>query len=459
MRESDTIAAAATAMSSSGIGIIRISGEEAFSIMKKIFRPYRKEKDMSAQPSYTVHYGTVEEGEEVLDEVLVLLMRGPHSYTAEDTVEIDCHGGRLVMQRILDLVIKNGARPAEPGEFTKRAFLNGRIDLSQAEAVMDLIQSRNRMALKSSVSQLQGSVRQQIEKLRSQILYETAFLEAALDDPEHISLDGYSEELLKKVEVICGEIDKLLKSSESGRILKEGIKTVILGKPNAGKSSLLNVLLGEERAIVTEIEGTTRDVLEEQLQLGDLSLLLLDTAGIRSTEDIVEQIGVDRARKQAEDADLILYVADSSRPLNESDEEILSLLEGKKSLVLLNKSDLEPVVTPEIMRERTKHKVLLISAKEEQGIRELEEEIRSLFFQGEVDFNDEILITNARHKAALQDARASLSMVKESIQNGMPEDFYTIDLTDAYQALGRILGEEMGEDLINEIFGKFCMGK
>ena len=459
MRESDTIAAAATAMSSSGIGIIRISGEEAFSIMKKIFRPYRKEKDMSAQPSYTVHYGTVEEGEEGLDEVLVLLMRGPHSYTAVDTVEIDCHGGRLVMQRIRDLVIKNGARPAEPGEFTKRAFLNGRIDLSQAEAVMDLIQSRNRMALKSSVSQLQGSVRQQIEKLRSQILYETAFLEAALDDPEHISLDGYSEELLKKVEVICGEIEKLLKSSESGRILKEGIKTVILGKPNAGKSSLLNVLLGEERAIVTEIEGTTRDVLEEQLQLGDLSLLLLDTAGIRSTEDIVEQIGVDRARKQAEDADLILYVADSSRPLNESDEEILSLLEGKKSLVLLNKSDLEPVVTPEIMRERTKHKVLLISAKEEQGIRELEDEIRSLFFQGEVDFNDEILITNARHKAALQDARASLSMVKESIQNGMPEDFYTIDLTDAYQALGRILGEEMGEDLINEIFGKFCMGK
>lgn len=459
MRESDTIAAAATAMSSSGIGIIRISGEEAFSIMKKIFRPYRKEKDMSAQPSYTVHYGTVEEGEEILDEVLVLLMRGPHSYTAEDTVEVDCHGGRLVMQRILDLVIKNGARPAEPGEFTKRAFLNGRIDLSQAEAVMDLIQSRNRMALKSSVSQLQGSVRQQIEKLRSQILYETAFLEAALDDPEHISLDGYSEELLKKVEVICGEIEKLLKSSESGRILKEGIKTVILGKPNAGKSSLLNVLLGEERAIVTEIEGTTRDVLEEQLQLGDLSLLLLDTAGIRSTEDIVEQIGVDRARKQAEDADLILYVADSSRPLNESDEEILSLLEGKKSLVLLNKSDLEPVVTPEMMQERTKHKVLLISAKEEQGIRELEEEIRSLFFQGEVDFNDEILITNARHKAALQDARASLSMVKESIQNGMPEDFYTIDLTDAYQALGRILGEEMGEDLINEIFGKFCMGK
>ena len=363
------------------------------------------------------------------------------------------------MQRILDLVMRSGARPAEPGEFTKRAFLNGRIDLSQAEAVMDLIQSRNKMALKSSVSQLQGSVRQQIEKLRSRILYETAFLEAALDDPEHISLDGYAEKLYKTVEEIEGEIEKLLKSSENGRILREGIKTVILGKPNAGKSSLLNVLLGEERAIVTEIEGTTRDVLEEQLQLGDLSLSLLDTAGIRSTEDIVEQIGVERAKKQAEDADLILYVADSSRPLDESDEEILDLLKGRKALVLLNKSDLESAITPQMMEKRTNHKVLLISAKEEQGIRELEEEIRSLFFQGELDFNDEVLITNVRHKTALQKAKESLSMVMDSIQNGMPEDFYTIDLTDAYQALGTILGEEMGEDLINEIFGKFCMGK
>ena len=261
------------------------------------------------------------------------------------------------------------------------------------------------------------------------------------------------------MEEIEGEIEKLLKSSENGRILREGIKTVILGKPNAGKSSLLNVLLGEERAIVTEIEGTTRDVLEEQLQLGDLSLSLLDTAGIRSTEDIVEQIGVERAKKQAEDADLILYVADSSRPLDESDEEILDLLKGRKALVLLNKSDLESAITPQMMEKRTNHKVLLISAKEEQGIRELEEEIRSLFFQGELDFNDEVLITNVRHKTALQRAKESLSMVMDSIQNGMPEDFYTIDLTDAYQALGTILGEEMGEDLINEIFGKFCMGK
>ena len=459
MNHTDTIVAAATAMGSAGIGIIRISGTDAFAVLEKVFRPKNEKKVMSEQPGYTVHYGMAVDGEQVLDEVLVMLMRGPHSYTAEDTAEIDCHGGRLVMQKILEAVLKNGARAAEPGEFTKRAFLNGRMDLSQAEAVMDLIQSKNEMALKSSLAQLKGNVRQEIEKLRAQILYEMAFVEAALDDPEHISLDGYSEELLEKMRGIAAEVERLLKSSESGRMLKEGIKTVILGKPNAGKSSLLNVLLGEERAIVTEIAGTTRDVLEEQLQLGEVSLQLLDTAGIRSTEDVVEQIGVERARKQAEDADLILYVADSSQVLDESDEEILKLLEGKKALVLLNKSDLAPVITPQIMRERTGHPVLVISAKEGAGIQELEEKIRSLFFQGEVDFNDEVLITNLRQKQALMDASKSLSMVIESIENGMPEDFFTIDLKDAYTSLGFIIGEEIGDDLANEIFGKFCMGK
>lgn len=455
----DTIAAAATAMTSSGIGIIRISGPDAFSIMNKIFRPRNESKNMMEQSTYTIHYGSVYDEEELLDEVLILLMKGPHSYTAEDTVEIDCHGGMLVMRRILETVLKYGARPAEPGEFTKRAFLNGRIDLSQAEAVMDVIQAKNQMALKSSVSQLRGSVCAKIKELREKILYEIAFIESALDDPEHISLDGYPEKLSVTVHKILEEVENLLQTSDNGRILKEGIKTVILGKPNAGKSSLLNVLLGEERAIVTDIAGTTRDILEEQLQLKGITLNILDTAGIRSTEDVVEKIGVNRAREQAQDADLILYVADSSCPLDESDEEILELLQDKKAIVLLNKSDLEPVITVEQMKAKTAHPVISVSAKEEAGISRLEEEIQELFYQGEVSFNDEIIITNIRHKNALADTGKSLSMVLSSIDEGMPEDFYSIDLMDAYTSLGSILGEEVGDDLVNEIFSKFCTGK
>ena len=455
----DTIAAIATAMTSSGIGIIRISGEEAFYIISKIFRPKNKEKNIMEQPTYTIHYGFVYDEEEMMDEVLVLLMKGPHSYTAEDTVEIDCHGGVFVMRRILETVFKNGARPAEPGEFTKRAFLNGRMDLSQAEAVIDVIQAKNEMALKSSVSQLKGSVCLKIRNLREEILYEIAFIESALDDPEHISLEGYPEKLSKTVHKILKEVENLLQTCDNGRILKEGIKTVILGKPNAGKSSLLNVLLQEERAIVTDIAGTTRDILEEQLQLKGITLNILDTAGIRYTEDLVEQIGVTRAREQAKDADLILYVADSSCSLDESDEEILDILREKRAIVLLNKSDLKPVVTVDDMKEKTTHPVIVISAKEKEGIQKLEEKIQELFFQGKVTFNDEIVITNVRHKNALMQADKSLSMVLSSIEDGMPEDFYSIDLMDAYISLGSIIGEEVGEDLVNEIFSKFCTGK
>ncbi len=455
----DTIAAVATAMSSSGIGIIRISGDQAFSIIDRIFCPKNVEKKMEEQPTYTIHYGTIIDGTEMLDEVLVLLMRGPHSYTAEDTVEIDCHGGVLVMRRILEVVIKNGARLAEPGEFTKRAFLNGRIDLSQAEAVMDVIQSKNQLALKSSVSQLKGSVKNKIEILRKQILYDLAFIESALDDPEHVSLEGYSEELYERIQKLICEIKNLLQTSENGRILKEGIKTVILGKPNAGKSSLLNVLLGEERAIVTDIAGTTRDILEEQIQLQGISLNISDTAGIRLTDDLIEQIGVTRAREQAKDADLILYVVDSSCPLDKSDVEIIDFIKDKKSIVLLNKSDLKPVVSIEMMAEKTEHPVLSISAKDEDGIEKLESQIREFFFQGEVSFNDEVVITNLRHQTALRETENSLSMVLLSIENGLSEDFYSIDLTDAYTSLGKIIGEEMGEDLVNEIFSKFCVGK
>lgn len=454
----DTIAAIATAMSNSGIGIIRISGEEAFDIIQKIYKG-KKKKNLSLQKSHTIHYGYILDGNQTIDEVLVMLMRGPHSFTGEDTVEIDCHGGVYVVKRILETVIKYGARPADPGEFTKRAFLNGRMDLSQAEAVIDVIQSKNEYALKSSVSQLKGSVQEKIFSIRKEILYHTAFIETALDDPEHISVDGYGDNLKVTVDNLLEQIHKLLISADNGRIIKEGIQTVIVGKPNAGKSSLLNVLVGEERAIVTDIEGTTRDVLEEHIQLQGISLNVMDTAGIRDTKDIVEKIGVDKAKCYANEADLIIYVVDASKPLDENDNEIIEMIRDRKAVVLLNKSDLEMVVTKEMLTEYLEKPMIVISAKEQAGIHDLEETLKNMFFHGEISFNDEVYITNVRHKTALMDAAESLKKVNISIENGMPEDFYSIDLLDAYESLGSITGETIGEDLINEIFSKFCMGK
>jgi len=458
LMKKDTIAAIATAMSSAGIGIVRISGREAIEIIQKIFRG-KKEKNFAEEKTYTIHYGYIADGEEIIDEVLVMLMKAPHSYTGEDTVEIDCHGGIYVVKKIMETVIKYGARPAEPGEFTKRAFLNGKMDLSQAEAVIDIIDSKNEYALKSSVSQLKGSVQKKIGEIREEILYHTAFIETALDDPEHISVDGYGETLKKVVDNLLEEIRRLLISADNGRIIKEGIKTVIVGKPNAGKSSLLNVLVGEERAIVTDIEGTTRDVLEENIQLQGVSLNIMDTAGIRETKDVVEKIGVDKAKNHANEADLIIYVADASRPLDDNDEEIIEMIRDKQAIVLLNKSDLDMVVTKEELQEKLNKPMIVISAKEEQGIKELEETLKEMFFHGDISFNDEVYITNIRHKTALQDAAESLEKVLISIENGMPEDFYSIDLLDAYESLGSITGETIGEDLVNEIFSKFCMGK
>lgn len=458
-RSSDTIAAIATAMTSSGIGIVRVSGDEAVSIVNHIFESKKKDFDLRKVPSHTIHYGMIKDGEEVLDEVLVVVMRGPRSYTAEDTVEIDCHGGVLVMKKILETVIKYGARPAEPGEFTKRAFLNGRIDLSQAEAVMDVINSQNEYAMKSSVSQLKGSVSKKVRKLRENILYQIAFIESALDDPEHISLDGYEAELNGKLDPMIDELDTMVRSADNGKIVTEGIKTVILGKPNAGKSSLLNVLVGEERAIVTDIEGTTRDILEEQIRLHGITLNVIDTAGIRETEDVVEQIGVSRARQMADQADLIIYVVDGSRPLDENDDMIMELIRERKAVVLLNKTDLETVVSEQELSEKTGLPVISISAREETGIDRLEKKIQDMFYEGELDFNDEVMITNVRHKTALSRALESLKMVKQSIENQMPEDFLTIDLMDAYEQLGLIIGESVEDDLVNEIFSRFCTGK
>lgn len=455
-----TIAAISTAVSESGIGIIRISGKDAFSVIDRIYRSKNKKKLLSRQPSHTIHYGYICDGEEVIDEVLVMLMRAPKSFTAEDTVEINCHGGVYAMKRILETVLKNGARPAEPGEFTKRAFLNGRIDLSQAEAVIDVIQAKNEYALKSSVSQLKGSVLTAVSDLRKEILYELAFIESALDDPEHISLENYPEQLKEKIKKWKNRLQKLICSAENGRIIKEGIKTVILGKPNAGKSSLLNLLSGKELAIVTEVAGTTRDVLTETVSLNGITLNIVDTAGIRHTEDIVEKIGVKKAEENALDADLILYVADSSTPLDENDDRIIRMLEGRKSIILLNKSDLETVTTMELLQEKTGNRTVIpVSIKEGTGIAEFEECIKNMFYMGEISFNDEVFITNIRQKNLLADALGSLNQVENSIFTDMPEDFFSIDLMDSYESLGKITGEQVGEDLINEIFSKFCMGK
>ncbi len=454
-----TIAAISTAMSASGIGIVRISGEEAMDVIAKIYRSKNGKKDIREVGSHTIHYGFIYDGEEVVDEVLVMIMRGPHTYTGEDTVEIDCHGGVYAMKRVLETVLRNGAVIAEPGEFTKRAFLNGRLDLSQAEAVMDVIQAKNSMALKSSVQQLKGSVQRAVKEIRAKLLHEIAYIETALDDPEHFDLTGYPQELQEIVEKENKNIEELLKTSDDGRMIQEGIKTVILGKPNAGKSSLLNFLVGEDRAIVTEIAGTTRDILEEYISLNGITLRVIDTAGIRETEDVVEKIGVGKAKQMAEDADLILYVVDSSLPLDDNDREIMELLTGRKSIVIYNKTDLTAAVDIEEVRTKTGSPVIPVSVVEETGISQLEDEIKRMFFHGELSFNDEVYITNARHKAALEEAKESLKLVKGSIEMGMPEDFFSIDLMNAYESLGRIVGESVGEDLVNEIFSKFCVGK
>ncbi len=457
--KTETIAAIATGLSNAGISIVRISGENAVELTDKIFSSKKENFHLSEAKSHTIHYGTIVSKGEALDEVLVSVMKAPNSYTRENVVEINCHGGIVVTKKILEAVLQAGARPAEPGEFTKRAFLNGRLDLSQAEAVIEIIQAKSELALKNSVRQLKGKIQEKIIRLREQILRDTAFLEAALDDPEHISLDGFAETLKENVEKEIAVISEMIQSYENGRMLREGVRTVILGKPNAGKSSLLNTMLKEERAIVTEIAGTTRDTLEETVFLNGVALNIVDTAGIRWTKDTVERIGVDKARAAAKDADLILYVVDSSVPLDENDMEIITLIASKPAFVLLNKSDLQQVVSEEELRKHTLKEIVRISVKEKEGLDLLEQKITDLFFSGVLSYNDEIYLTNERHKAALHTAVQSLSQVLESINQGMPEDFYSIDLTDAYEELGRIIGQSVDEDVINKIFQDFCMGK
>ena len=428
----ETIAAIATGMSNSGIGIIR---------------------------THTVHYGNIVYEDNIIDEVLIIIMKAPNSYTREDVVEIDCHGGVYVMKKILDILIKSGARTAEPGEFTKRAFLNGRIDLTQAEAVIDIINSKNKYALSNSVKLLNGKLSEQITEIRKDLINNIAYIEAALDDPEHISLDNYGDKLLITVDNYIDKVDNLIKTVDNGKIFTQGVKTVIIGKPNAGKSSILNILAGYDRAIVTDIAGTTRDTIEEQINLAGITLNLVDTAGIRNTKDIVEEIGVNKAKELVEEADLILYVVDSSTELDENDYNILNIIKNRKTVILLNKSDLDTVTDADSISKITDSKVISVSAKDNTGLDELSETIVKLFASGEIDYNDEVYVSGERNKEALEETLESLKLVKKSINEGLPEDFYTIDLMNAYEQLGKITGESVEDDLVNEIFSKFCMGK
>lgn len=453
-RENDTIAAISTALGESGIGIIRISGTDAVDIASRVL-----DRGVRKAETHTIHYRHAVCKNEIIDEVLVSVMLAPRSYTGENTVEINCHGGVLAVERVLEEVLKAGASLAEPGEFSKRAFLNGRIDLSQAEAVMDIIQAKNRFALKAAVSQLSGTLSKKLKELRNQLLDETAWIEAALDDPEHYDLSGYPEELGKKTDAMIADLETLIRNAENGRVMKEGISTVILGRPNAGKSSLMNLLSGADRAIVTDIAGTTRDILTEHIRLAGLSLNLTDTAGIRESEDIVERIGVERARKAAEEADLLLLVIDGSSELQEADRLLLREIEEKNAIVLLNKSDLDTQISLEELQKLSSHPVILFSAKDGTGLSEMETTMREMFYHGNINFNDQIYITNSRHREALEQALASVRLVKQSIKNGLPEDFFSIDLQDAYESLGIITGETVEDDVVNRIFEKFCTGK
>lgn len=464
--KTETIAAIATSLSESGISIIRISGNEALEVADRMIMT-KNGKKVSDFKSHTIHYAHVIDEDNIIDEVMVSFMKAPHSFTAEDTVEINCHGGVLVTKKVLQLVLRNGARLAEPGEFTKRSFLNGRIDLSKAEAIMDIIHADNEFALQIGMKQLKGSVSKMVSSIREKIIYEIAYIESALDDPEHISLDGYSEKLEKNIDAIIDDLVKMESSAENGKIIKQGINTVIVGKPNAGKSSFLNFLLGEEKAIVTDIAGTTRDALEDFVKINDITFHIFDTAGIRKTEDVVEKMGVKKALDYSKDADLLLYIIDSSVPLDDNDIDIMKITAGKKMIVLLNKSDLEPVLEIDEIEKKLleySHKkedirFLKISAKEKAGMDEFVKIVKEMFFNGEIKLQDEVMITSMRQKENISDAIASLRLVTESIKMSMPEDFLTIDLMSAYESLGKIIGEEIEEDLVNEIFSKFCMGK
>ncbi len=459
MRENETIAAISTALGSGGIHIIRISGPETFHIIDKVFKKGKGLKDFCAkkQMSHTIHYGYIVDNGICLDEVMVSLFVSPNSYTTEDVAEINCHGGSFVAKSILELLIRNGARIAAPGEFTKRAFLNGRIDLTQAESIMDIIQSENDYALKASMNHLRGDIKKNIESYREIILHDTAYIEAALDDPEHYSLDGYAEKLADTITELINSLTKLAESYDNGKIIKEGIDTAIVGKPNVGKSSFLNYIMKEDKAIVTDIPGTTRDIIEQRVSLDGIVLNLMDTAGIHKTEDYVESIGVEKSLKAIEGAELIICMLDASRDFDKEDEYVLSLIKGKNAIILINKYDIAKYTFEDKIDGN--NTAICYSTITGQGYKQLSQTVKKMFFDNVIDVQNETYITNIRHKEAINNAVTSLKLTLENVNAGMPEDLFTIDLMDAYNYLGEITGDTISDSLIDKIFSEFCMGK
>lgn len=452
----DTIAAISTPKGEGGIGIIRISGDKSFEILDKIFKPKNPNKDLGF---YQFNYGFIHDGEKVIDESMVVRMKAPKTYTCEDVVEINCHGGQFVTQKVLELVLKNGARHAEQGEFTKRAFMNGRIDLSQAEAVMDLIQGKTEKSISLSLDQLRGDLRDKINSFKKALLDITAHVNVVLDYPEEGIDDPLPVELRDNLEAVYEEATRLIESYDKGKKIKEGIKTVIVGKPNVGKSTLLNSLLREERAIVTHVAGTTRDVIEEVINIKGIPLVLVDTAGIRQTDDIVENIGVEKSKEFIEKADLVLLVLDTSRELEDEDREVINQINEnhKKVIVLLNKIDLERKID---LDEYNFENIVEISAQKNVGIEDMEEKIYSFIVDEKVeDSSEKLIITNVRHKTALEKTKDAIRNIFETIDMGLPMDLISVDLKEALDSLSEITGEISSEDILDHVFGNFCVGK
>ena len=452
----DTIAAISTPRGEGGIGIIRISGDKSFEILDKIFNTKNPNRDLGF---YKFNYGFIHDNGKIVDEVMAVRMKAPKTYTCEDVVEINCHGGHLISEKVLELVLKNGARHAEQGEFTKRAFMNGRIDLSQAEAVMDIIQGKTEKSISLSLEQLRGDLRDKIGSFKKALLDVTAHVNVVLDYPEEGIDDPLPSNLRENLENVYAEAERLISSYDKGKKIKEGIKTVIAGKPNVGKSTLLNSLLKEERAIVTHIPGTTRDVIEEIINIKGIPLVLTDTAGIRKTEDIVENIGVEKSKKFIENADLVLLVLDASRELESEDRDVIEEIQNnnKKTIVLLNKIDLERKIE---LDEFGLENILEISAKDNIGIEDMEERIYSYIVEEKVeDSSEKLIITNIRHKTALEKTKDAIRNIFETIDAGMPMDLISVDLKEALDSLSEITGEISSEDILDHVFGNFCVGK